>query len=208
MVHFSFSVTGQWGWKLATLSVNSVSAAWKGTMLRSIRRNCQDRITRLELQPPGNTVRRTPSHAACGQIHSFTNPYWRLTVPCSKTFLQLLPIFCTIPMTWLILMNMVCVCVNVLLKGWGWTETCKAWEKQNLHFVWVTAACRDDRQSQWTVWATAGHGQQLNTEGTDRFSEVRERDREKTRTKRELCKKAGERQWKRQDFKAAIIHIF
>lgn len=29
-------------------------------------------------------------------------------------------------------------------------------------FVWVTTACRDDRQSQWTVWAAPGHGQQLS----------------------------------------------
>lgn len=54
------------------------------SMLWGTHRACLDRITALELKPPANTMRQIPSHAACGQILSFTNPYLTLTVPWSK----------------------------------------------------------------------------------------------------------------------------
>ena len=89
-----------------------------------------------------------------------------------------------IPMTWLIVMNMMCVCVCVCArvpKGWGsgaGKEPVSLGEKQNLDFVWVSAACRDDWQSQWTVWATAGHGQQLSFKAlTDSMRSPKETER-------------------------------
>lgn len=91
-----------------------------GSMLWGTHRACLDRITALELELPASTMRQISSHAACGRILSFTNPYLTLTVPWSKVSFQFLPILSMIPVTWLVLTWCVCVCV---LKVRGWKGT-------------------------------------------------------------------------------------
>lgn len=69
------------------------------------------------------------------------------------------------------------MCVCVCWKSGGVKEPVRVGgKKQNLSFVWDTTACRDDRQSQWTVWAAAGHGQQLSMKAlTDSVSSQKEK---------------------------------
>lgn len=115
------------------------------SMLWGTHRACLDRITALELKPPANTMRQIPSHAACGQILSFTNPYLTLTVPWSKVSLQFLSILSMIPVTWLILTCSMCV------ESVGVKMNLMAYGKQR----WQTESM--DCMSHTCSWPTVKH---------------------------------------------------
>lgn len=109
--------------------------------------------------------RPTPFHGSRGEILSCTNPCWTLFVPRSKAF----PLSSSRSFAWSLWPVSYCqtrflyVQVHARMRngGRGWTETYTALGKQNLLLVGVPAACGDDGQTQWSVAATAGHGQHL-----------------------------------------------